>query len=89
VFFNPLFIMYERRRGVQFFASEMLGSFATFFRNPALGQANQAIAGDWRMLAEINFCGSGATAGIQLQKAQSLKRRRRDSAINETLVRMA
>jgi predicted small integral membrane protein len=52
-------------------------------------QANQAIAGDWRMVAETYFCGSGATAGIQLQKAQSLKRRRRDSAINETLVRIA
>jgi hypothetical protein len=54
-----------------------------------LGQANQASAGDRRMLAEMYFCGSGATAGIQLQKAQSLKRRRRDSAINETLVRIA
>jgi hypothetical protein len=81
--------MFGHSRGVQFFASEKLGLFATFFRDPALGQANQAIAGDWRMLSEIKICGPGATAGIQLQKAQSLKRRRRDSAINETLVHRA
>ncbi len=68
---------------VQLFAIRELGFFAIFFGDLFFAFVDQAFAGFGRG----GCCGLGATVEIQLQKARSLKRRRRDSAIKEKLVR--